>query len=160
MLEDIKIAIFKFEDMLVNKNTIMFLLKEYKKVKRKTIRYYYIYIIIYIKYLKYKLRIISKYNKECFIKDTYKYFISIFNNNKINKILYLNLNVNLINELVKVKEEGYKIVLISLLDQKLIKNIFHNVDIDLILESEVFLFNNKYLFKFNNDEDIIYKING
>ncbi|MFW6015910.1 MAG: HAD family hydrolase [bacterium] len=146
-----KLAIFDFDGTLFPKDTLPFLLKEWKRQKYSRMKYIKAYSSLISLYIKYKSGIQSKLSKEDMKIRAVMKFNRLFSGmtekevNKFfcncSKVIQELLNKAVVEEVHKARLEGYHTVLLSGAHQPLLEDLGKSLDIDTVIGTNLY-FNN------------------
>ncbi|MDF2686557.1 MAG: phosphoserine phosphatase, partial [Clostridia bacterium] len=154
------LAIFDFDGTLFPKDTLPFLLEQWKELKYSKAKYYKTYSSVILLYIQYKLGINFKLTREEMRLAGFKKFNIIFKGmttEEVNKFFYeasnvikYLLNKNVLSEVEKCRSEGFHLVLLSGAHLSLLKYIGEYLKFDTVIGSELKYSNNI----FDPDKDI------
>lgn len=135
-----KLAIFDFDGTLIKINSLSFLLKAWKKLGYPKSKQLFMYIRIGGLYIRYKLGLNGSMTTEQLKKRGFQKFTKIFRGMtqeqikeffvKSSEFMFDELNVKVVKEARKAKEDGYYTVLLSGFYQELLQLIADHVGID------------------------------
>lgn len=158
-----KLAIFDFDGTLFKKDTLPFLLTQWKKKKYSRVKYYKAYLSLIGLYIKYKLNINSKLTREEMRLIAVEKFNSIFKGmteKEINEYLLSCsmeikdfLNESVVEELNRAIKDGYHTVLLSGSYDNFLKHIGLDLGFDTIIGTRMH-FDNEY-FDYNKELEIV-----
>lgn len=158
-----KLAIFDFDGTLFPKDTLPFLLSQWKKLKYSRVKYFKTYISLISLYIKYKSGIESKLSREQMRLIAVGKFNNIFSGMTEQELMqyFTNcskeikglLNESVVCEVKKAKLDGYHTVLLSGSYYYLLKDIGDYLQFDTVIGTEMHFKDN--LFDLNKELEII-----
>ncbi len=159
-----KLAIFDFDGTLFPKETLPFLLVQWRKLNYSKTKLAEVYSRTIVLYIIYKIGICSALSKEKFRIIAVKEFNRIFKGMSKKEIdtFFLDASKNIqkllkstvVSEIKKAKDDGFHTVILSGSYNILLKYIAVNLDIDTIIGTEMY-FNNDDKLDFNRKLSIV-----
>ena len=150
-----KLAVFDFDGTLFPKETLPFLLVQWRKLNYSKLKLAEVYSRTIGLYIIYKIGICSALSKERFRIIAVKEFNRIFKGMTKEEINHFFLDASsciqellkesVVNEIKKAKDSGYHTVILSGSYNTLLKYIAENLDIDTIIGTEMYFDNNDKL---------------
>ncbi|MFZ7133169.1 MAG: HAD family hydrolase [Eubacteriales bacterium] len=157
-----KLAIFDFDGTLFPKETLPFLLMQWKKLHYSKSKYIKTYVSLITLYIKYKLGIESKFSREQMKLMAVGKFNKIFEDlteqeikeyfDKSAKALEGLLNKSVVSEVEAAREDGYHTVLLSGSYEYLLNNIGDYLKFDTVIGTKVYF--NKNLYDSSKEPEI------
>jgi|LGVF01.2.fsa_nt_gb HAD superfamily hydrolase (TIGR01490 family) len=140
-----KLAIFDFDGTLFTGETIPFLLKQYGKLGYSKLEQGKVYLELMVLLMKYKFG--KNVDKEAFRGTATRMFLKVFKNmpekeitlffkQNIPEIMH-HLNPNVVEELHRVKKEGYETILLSGCFTEVLETLSHTLNIETYLGTEL-----------------------
>ncbi len=158
-----KLAIFDFDGTLFQKDTLPFLLSQWRKLEYSKYKYLKAYFSMILLYIKYKTGIKSKLSKEHMRMIAVKRFNNVFKGMtkeeitefllKCSKEIKELLNEYVVSEVKKAHLEGYHTVLLSGSYDVLLNNIGEHLKFDTVIGTKLYFSND--LFDFNKELEIV-----
>lgn len=156
-----KLAVFDFDGTLFSKDTLPFLLKQWKYNNYSRIKYYKALANLVILYTQYKLNPSSHQKKEHMKMLAVNKFNNIFSGmtkeevdeffSKACREIMKNLNKPVVEEIIKTSEKNYHTVFLSGAYSLLLDKIGQELNVDKIIGSNIYFKNNifnSYKFDF------------
>ena len=147
-----KLAIFDFDGTLVPKDTLPFVLRQWKKQKYSKVKYYKTNLSMVFLYIRYKLGINLNMTPEEIRSEAVKKFNCILEGMKeeeIDKFFYncsedikMLLDKNIISEVEKCRSAGYHTVLLSGAHYNLLKYVGDYLKFDTVIGTQLNFSNN------------------
>ena len=158
-----KLAIFDFDGTLFPKDTLPFLLTQWKQLKCSRLKIYRTYLSFIPLFLQYKVGIFTKMSREQMKIQAVRRFNTIFDgmteqelkgfflccSEKITDLL----NKTVVQEVKKSRDEGYHTVLLSGTYHQLLKNIGDYLEVDTVIGSNMSFSNG--LFNSKKEPEIV-----
>lgn len=158
-----KLAIFDFDGTLFPKDTLPFLLTEWKQLKCTRFKIYKTYLAFIPLFFQYKLGVLTKLSREQMKIQAVRKFNTIFDgmteqdlndffqscSQKIARLL----NKTVVQEVKNAQDEGFHTVLLSGTYNNLLQNIGKHLGIDTAIGSEMYFSNG--LFDSNKEPEIV-----
>ncbi|OEF98413.1 HAD family hydrolase [Desulfuribacillus alkaliarsenatis] len=154
-----KIAVFDFDGTLYPFETFTFLIKQLKKQKGFQSRYYSFNLQFFTTYAKYKLKLMPKFMMR---EKALKTFVRLFKGLTEKEIYSFfeyayadmkdRVNNNVLEELHKLKEQGYVIVLVSGAVKPLLEIVGRDIPFDIVIGSEIPITSGR----FDEQKEIVY----
>lgn len=142
-----KLAIFDFDGTLIEKDTLPFLLAQWKAQSKSRVKYYQIFSASVITYLKYKLGARSKEARERMKKKAVCIFNSIFiGMTEAEVVEYLDksslemikhLDQSIVREIEKAKQDGFHTILLSGSYNQFLVRIAEYLEIDTVIGTPI-----------------------
>ncbi|PKM89579.1 MAG: hypothetical protein CVU87_04990 [Firmicutes bacterium HGW-Firmicutes-12] len=158
-----KLAIFDFDRTLFPKDTLPFLLKQWKQQNYSKTKYLKTYLSLMSLYIKYKSGIKSKLTREQMKLIAVRRFNKIFKDmtdREINNYFYKcskeiegMLNEAIVSEVKEVHANGYHTVLLSGTYDYLLKNISDYLEFDTVIGTKIYF--NKDIYDTSKELEII-----
>ncbi len=158
-----KLAIFDFDGTLFPKDTLPFLLTQWKRLNYSKTRYFKTYASLIALYIKYKSGIESKLSREQMKLIAVQRFNKIFINMtkqdikdyfyECSKELEGMLNKSIVSEINNARSNGFHTVLLSGSYDFLLNNIGEYLEFDTVIGTKMYF--NKDLFDSNRELEII-----
>ena len=158
-----KLAIFDFDGTLFRKDTLPFLLFQWRKLKYSRAKYFKTYFSLIFLYIMYKSGMKSKYSREQMKLIAVEKFNDIFAGMTQQEVTdyFLNcskeiaglLNESVVSEVKKVRSDGYHTILLSGSYFNLLNNIGQYLEFDTVIGTKMHFSNG--LFDSNKPFEII-----
>lgn len=149
-----KLAVFDFDGTLFPKDTLPFLLKQWKYHNYSRLKYYKVLTSLSILYIHYKLSPSSHQKKERLKMLAVKKFNTIFSGmtkkeideffSKTCQEIKRNLNKPVVEEIIKASNEGYHTVFLSGAYSLLLDKIGQELNIHTVLGTRIYFKNNTF----------------
>lgn len=158
-----KLAIFDFDGTLFPKDTLPFLLTQWKQLKCSRFKIYRTYLAFIPLFFQYKLGIFTKLSREQMKIQAVRKFNTIFDGMteqdlndfflSCSQKIARQLNQTVVQEVKRAQDEGFHTVLLSGTYNNLLQNISKHLEIDTAIGSEMYFSNG--LFDSQSEPEIV-----